>query len=879
MRRRLEICAAILAVAGLACAFGTGPAGAQPQPAPAAQASPAAPVAGAQAPYAVQYQKHVVIRPDLTTTEVLTRRIKLLVPSAIQALSQEQLPFIDGMQTLEVLEAYTEKSDGRRIPVDPASIITQDPASGLQLTYLRDLKQRVIIFPDVAVGDTLVATVKLEQTKNLFPGQLTHFDLFPRSLPYTSAQVTIEAPAGLDLQIKTIGSGLTDSVEMSGDIRRHTITLTPQGYRPQEQGATSALDRESAILLSTFKSYAELGMTFGDTALPKAAVTPEIAALANEITANITDRKAQAVAIDAWMKKNIRYVAIYLSLGRVVPHDADTVLANKFGDCKDKATLMSALLAAKGIASEAVLINATNDYTLPEPPTLAALNHVILYLPEFGIYDDPTVSWAAFGILAPETYDKPVVHVSQAGARLSRTPPMQSQDHVAHAVTTLNIAADGTVTGQTRESNTGFLATALRVAGGAVQVLGEATASARQLQGFNTPGSGRFDLGNIGAAMDPVVITGSFTLNDRFKAPPPGGRTVIPYGMPLTARPGNFLLGARFSGRRSPFVCYAGTQIEDIDAKFAPGLPLPVPLRPTSIDNPYFSYRSTYRLEDRALKIHREFISRVAAQVCPAEVEAQIAADMETVRIDVYSGYAFNAPPPPAAPPGTPQEVKRTMTVDRKAQIDYVASLNPDCSSLGFATVHLVEEPQHGSVAIDHGTGYANYPQNNPRSECNKRQTEGMVISYAPNAGFTGADSVMVEVITPAGTSFKRRYAISVNPPAPPQTFEFTRIAAADQVLQLAFLFYLNPDCSPIGFATVHVLEEPRHGKATVQRGTGFSTFVQNNPRFECNKRRTDGVNLSYAPEEGFTGTDSVTVEVVGPDGSAHKRHFAIEVK
>ena len=97
MRGRFEICAAILGVAALINALGVGPALAQSQPAPAS--------AGASAPYTVQYEKHVVIRPDLTTTEVLTKRVKLLVPTVIQALSQEQLPYIDGMQTLEILEA------------------------------------------------------------------------------------------------------------------------------------------------------------------------------------------------------------------------------------------------------------------------------------------------------------------------------------------------------------------------------------------------------------------------------------------------------------------------------------------------------------------------------------------------------------------------------------------------------------------------------------------------------------------------------------------------------------------------------------------------------------------------------------------------------
>ena len=82
-----------------------------------------------------------------------------------------------------------------------------------------------------------------------------------------------------------------------------------------------------------------------------------------------------------------------------------------------------------------------------------------------------------------------------------------------------------------------------------------------------------------------------------------------------------------------------------------------------------------------------------------------------------------------------------------------------------------------------------------------------------------------------------------------------------------------------MGFAAVRVIDEPKHGKTTIEEGTGFSTYPQNNPRFECNKRRTDGVNLSYAPEAGFTGSDSMTVQVVGPDGTTHKRHFTIEVK
>ena len=66
------------------------------------------------------------------------------------------------MQSLETIAAFTEKADGRQIPVDPAGIITRDAASGLQSIFAKDVKERTLIFPDVQVGDTLVMTQRLE---------------------------------------------------------------------------------------------------------------------------------------------------------------------------------------------------------------------------------------------------------------------------------------------------------------------------------------------------------------------------------------------------------------------------------------------------------------------------------------------------------------------------------------------------------------------------------------------------------------------------------------------------------------------------------------------------------------------------------------------
>ena len=717
--------------------------------------------ADAAPPFTTQFKGRLTIRDNRTATEVTTKRIKILSQGMIQSLSQQQVQFVEGMQKLETLEAFTEKADGRHVPVDPANIITRDAASGLQATYASDLKIRTFIFPDVAVGDTLVMTIKSDILRDFFPGQLTDFDVFPRSLSVSSVQYTIDAPANLDLTVQAAGKGASQKTEIIGGVRRHRVEVTGTTYRPEEPGAVSPFDREPYMAISTFHSYAELGVAYGKAALPQSKLTPEISALADDITRGITDRRMQATAIDAWVKKNIRYVAVYLSVGRVVPHDAATILKNKFGDCKDKVTLMSALLAAKGIASESVLINLGPAYSLPEPPTLAVLNHVIVYLPEFDLYDDPTASVEAFGTLTGEAYDKPVVRVAATGASLARTPPMRFQDHTVKIRTIVQFAADGTISGQTEESSTGILAAGLRSAGNVVQQAGQETVVQRKLQSVNTPGSGHFELGNSAELRDPAVIKNEFTLNDRFKAPAPTGVATIPSGMPFSVQPGNFLFGARLSGRQSAFACLAASQSEDIDAVFDPALPMPIPPAAISIDNPFFTYRSTYRTENRTLKIHREFVSRVSQQVCPAEAEAQIAANLNRVRADVYTGYRFGTVAPPPRPVA---EITSQVIADQSRQIAFLYDLKPDCSTAAFATVTTIEPPKHGKVSIDRGTGTSYFPQTNPRFECNKKPTEGVKFTYEPERGFVGDDTLTLEILYADKSVSRRHYSIKINP-------------------------------------------------------------------------------------------------------------------
>src|SRR5262249_37788201 len=103
----------------------------------AAQPAPAPPEPAANDPdrnspaYLASVDTRIVLRADLTAAVDRTVRYKVLRESAIRMLGQQSLSYSESVNPLEVVEAYTEKSDGRKIVVEPSHILTRDAATGL----------------------------------------------------------------------------------------------------------------------------------------------------------------------------------------------------------------------------------------------------------------------------------------------------------------------------------------------------------------------------------------------------------------------------------------------------------------------------------------------------------------------------------------------------------------------------------------------------------------------------------------------------------------------------------------------------------------------------------------------------------------------------
>jgi hypothetical protein len=82
----------------------------------------------------------------------------------------------------------------------------------------------------------------------------------------------------------------------------------------------------------------------------------------------------------------------------------------------------------------------------------------------------------------------------------------------------------------------------------------------------------------------------------------------------------------------------------------------------------------------------------------------------------------------------------------------YAYATNPDCSSQGTVVMRIAQAPEHGRVSIRQTGVFPAYPESNPKSVCNRRRVRGVQATYVSQRGYTGPDSVVLEVFFPAGS-------------------------------------------------------------------------------------------------------------------------------
>jgi hypothetical protein len=358
-------------------------------------------------------RNHIDLHADGTYTSDYETAYTLLTAAAVQSGSQVAMGYNPDFGITDVKSAWVEHADGTRTDVDLATAVhDRSQATAINAPMLTQDRVKVLVFPDVKMGDTLHYVRHSEQSHTLYPGQF-NIDVEQRlDQLSTDAELIIDAPASVKLHVEDIGF-LGGTATLPDGKVRHSWTISNNIRKPYEQDSLALVLTSPHIIVTTFGSYGDLAAAYRQGAEEKSVVTPAIQALADQVAGNTTDPHETALRLSDWVSRNIRYVAIYFGSGGVVPVPADDVLKNRYGDCKGHAILLEALLKARKIPSSQALIDYAGAlYRLPATTLANGFDHVITYVPSLDLWLDSTANNLPLGTVPEAEAGKPALLVA-----------------------------------------------------------------------------------------------------------------------------------------------------------------------------------------------------------------------------------------------------------------------------------------------------------------------------------------------------------------------------------------------------------------------------------------------------------------------------------
>lgn len=197
--------------------------------------------------------------------------------------------------------------------------------------------------------------------------------------------------------------------------------------------AEPAMHGESAgrayLHLSTFRTFEELGRWYEDLIRDQLLADSRIRAKALELAARARTPAQKAAAIYGWVVGATRYVGLEFGVHGYKPYRAAAVMSRGFGDCKDKAALLVALLGEVGVEAELVLVRTRSQGDVgPRPASLEVFNHAIVHVPKLGLWLDGTAEHHGSRELPFEDQGALALRLTREGPVLTRTPVAAAAD-------------------------------------------------------------------------------------------------------------------------------------------------------------------------------------------------------------------------------------------------------------------------------------------------------------------------------------------------------------------------------------------------------------------------------------------------------------------
>jgi hypothetical protein len=303
------------------------------------------------------------------------------------------------------MRAWCIPAQGKDYELKDKDAVDASLAAVESMYLATDVKLRYLKIPASEPGNIVGYEIEKEERPYILQGWWD----FQHRIPVKEAKYSIQLPVGWEYKATWLNHGEIKPVSTGPNQWQWTVSDIPairhENYMPPFQGVAAQMIISfvppGGSTKKGFENWNDMGRWQGELAKDRTDASPELKQKVSEVTASSTTTLVKMQAIAGFMQKDIRYVAITFGIGGFQPHYARDIYSHRYGDCKDKATLMRAMLKEIGVNSFLVVINTERGGVRPAtPPQMYWFDHMILgiQLPDdvkdptlLAIYSDPTL--------------------------------------------------------------------------------------------------------------------------------------------------------------------------------------------------------------------------------------------------------------------------------------------------------------------------------------------------------------------------------------------------------------------------------------------------------------------------------------------------------
>jgi transglutaminase-like putative cysteine protease len=326
------------------------------------------------AAHVLYHHARAVVAPTGLAVREVRRVVRIVTAEGARQFGTWELAYTPGTQRLEVDVARLMRAG--EPPASPRRSDRDLSAPQWRLYY--DLRAEVLTFPRVAPGDVIEVAWRVADLDPdpSFPGYFGELAYLQEASPRAISIVEFESALPLQSHVEARELAFVDKTTPLRFEARGVPGRAPEPYAP---GYAS---ERAYVHVSTLESWADAGRRYARLVAGRDTPDDKLAAQARSWIGDARTPEEKLRRLHHPVASGIRYVGLELGTHSFRPESPHVTLARAYGDCKDKATLLIALLRAVDVDAQLVLVRTRGQGNVAaQPASFAIFDHALVYLP------------------------------------------------------------------------------------------------------------------------------------------------------------------------------------------------------------------------------------------------------------------------------------------------------------------------------------------------------------------------------------------------------------------------------------------------------------------------------------------------------------------